>query len=430
MPQVGEVPGSSVKEWSDSKSQLLAEEVFFFQRRHKSSSMGVHPESGSSNVPVVERDPMKLWKEMKQNGWGGSKRNLDAVNTDASRSDSYPRIFKYSMPDCNYSMHYYDENNRVCSDGGRLLLRKCQFLVEEDASDLYSASLLTVKAATIASQWLELQDIKGRVSDGWLCLTNSNTILLQEESQLNSVGTADEFFLAANLESSGSPPKRSPPFLTLSHCNKSRVILRTMMILRKLVISGSQGELPMMRLILCQSCPSFATGITDDDLCETAFEILLGGAGASGSHSTIKREKKKEKSRSRLKRKLGRKSESVSQSRSSSGLVALLEMMRGRMEISEAMDIRTRQGLLDALAGKVGKRMDSLLSNMLAERLINNPVVGCGESGRRATDLKSLLLRIEGSVTSDTESVGSVSEFIRIGCQNIIEYMFLKNLAA
>ncbi|CAH8270047.1 unnamed protein product [Arabidopsis lyrata] len=174
-----------------------------------------------------------------------------------------------------------------------------------------------------------------------------------------------------------------------------------MMILRKLVISGSQGELPMMRLILCQSCPSFATGITDDDLCETAFEILLGGAGASGSHSTIKREKKKEKSRSRLKRKLGRKSESVSQSRSSSGLVALLEMMRGRMEISEAMDIRTRQGLLDALAGKVGKRMDSLLkrqSNMLAERLINNPVVGCGESGRRATDLKSLLLRIEGSV--------------------------------
>lgn len=42
---------------------------------------------------------------------------MDAVNTDASRSDSYPRIFKYSMPDCNYSMHYYDENNRVCSDG-------------------------------------------------------------------------------------------------------------------------------------------------------------------------------------------------------------------------------------------------------------------------------------------------------------------------
>ena len=31
------------------------------------------------------------------------------------------------------------------------------------------------------------------------------------------------------------------------------------------------------------------------------------------------------------------------------------------MQISEAMDIRTRQGLLNALTGKVGKRMDTLL---------------------------------------------------------------------
>lgn len=31
------------------------------------------------------------------------------------------------------------------------------------------------------------------------------------------------------------------------------------------------------------------------------------------------------------------------------------------MQISEAMDIRTRQGLLNALSGKVGKRMDALL---------------------------------------------------------------------
>ena len=31
------------------------------------------------------------------------------------------------------------------------------------------------------------------------------------------------------------------------------------------------------------------------------------------------------------------------------------------MQISEAMDVRTRQGLLNALAGKVGKRLDTLL---------------------------------------------------------------------
>jgi hypothetical protein len=31
------------------------------------------------------------------------------------------------------------------------------------------------------------------------------------------------------------------------------------------------------------------------------------------------------------------------------------------MQISEAMDIRTKQGLLNALVGKAGKRMDTLL---------------------------------------------------------------------
>ncbi|CAH2073776.1 unnamed protein product [Thlaspi arvense] len=207
----------------------------------------------------------------------------------------------------------------------------------------------------------------------------------------NSVGTADEFFLATNPESSGSPPKRAPP------------------------------PIP----ILTSSSSAIATNPEwYDDLRETAFEILLACAGASGGLIVPSKEKKKEKSRSRLIKKLGRKSESVSQSQSSSGLVALLEMMRGQMEISEAMDIRTRQGLLNALAGKSGKRMDSLLVplellccvsrtefsdkkaylrwqkrqlNMLAEGLINNPVVGFGESGRKATDLKSLLQRIEES---------------------------------
>jgi hypothetical protein len=119
----------------------------------------------------------------------------------------------------------------------------------------------------------------------------------------------------------------------------------------------SQGPADLLRKLQCIS----VSGITDDDLRETAFEILLACAGASGGLIVPSKEKKKEKSRSRLIKKLGRKSESVSQSQSSSGLVSLLEMMRGQMEISEAMDIRTRQGLLNALAGKVGKRMDSLL---------------------------------------------------------------------
>nr|KJB60294.1 hypothetical protein B456_009G298800 [Gossypium raimondii] len=171
--------------------------------------------------------------------------------------------------------------------------------------------------------------------------------------------------------------------------------------------------------------PSFATGITDDDLRETAYEILLACAGASGGLIVPSKEKKKDK-RSKLMKKLGRsKNENiVAQSQNASGLVGLLETMRVQMEISEAMDIRTRQGLLNALSGKVGKRMDTLLIplellccisrtefsdkkayirwqkrqlNMLAEGLVNHPAVGFGESGRKTSEFRILLAKIEES---------------------------------
>ncbi|KAF0915824.1 hypothetical protein E2562_039125 [Oryza meyeriana var. granulata] len=171
--------------------------------------------------------------------------------------------------------------------------------------------------------------------------------------------------------------------------------------------------------------PQFETGITDDDLRETAYEILVAAAGASGGLIVPQKEKKKEK-KNRLMRKLGRsKSESTqSQTQRQPGLVGLLETMRAQLEITESMDIRTRQGLLNAIVGKVGKRMDNLLIplellccisrtefsdmkayirwqkrqlNMLEEGLINHPVVGFGELGRKVNELRNLFRKIEES---------------------------------
>ncbi|XP_061348884.1 protein unc-13 homolog isoform X2 [Gastrolobium bilobum] len=176
---------------------------------------------------------------------------------------------------------------------------------------------------------------------------------------------------------------------------------------------------------LAVKLPSFSTGVTDDDLRETAYEILLACAGASGGLIIPSKEKKKDKKSSLLK-KLGRsKSGSVvSQSQNAPGLVSLLETMRVQMEISDSMDIRTRQGLLNALVGKVGKRMDTLLIplellccisrtefsdkkafirwqkrqlKVLEEGLVNHPVVGFGESGRKTNELRILLAKIEES---------------------------------
>lgn len=282
---------------------------------------------------------------------------------------------------------------------------------------------------------------------------------------MNNSGSAGEFFLVTNPESYGSPPKRAPPTVpdytlppvltppplispsipdldtspVASNISQSESFNSTQV--RELTVDDIEDfedddldetdSLRISRRIrndaadLTLGLPSFKTGLIEDDLRETAYEILLACAGAAGGLIVPSKEKKKDK-RSKLMRKLGRsRSENVvSQSQRAPGMVGLLEAMRVQMEISEAMDIRTRQGLLNALAGKVGKRMDALLVplellccisrsefsdkkayirwqkrqlNILEEGLLNHTAVGFGESGRKASELRILLAKIEES---------------------------------
>lgn len=282
--------------------------------------------------------------------------------------------------------------------------------------------------------------------------------------QMNNSGSGDEFFLVTDLDSSGSPPKRAPPPApaftpppvytppaviapppmptpSLTETNVSRSESFESSQTRELTVDDIEDfeddedvEVNSVRMSrrnpndaadLALKLPSFSTGITDDDLGETAYEVLLACAGASGGLIVPSTEKKKDK-RSKLMRKLGRSSKSglVVEPQRAPGLVGLLESMRVQMEISESMDVRTRKGLLNALSGKVGKRMDTLLVplellscisktefsdrkaflrwqkrqlNILEEGLINHPVVGFGESGRKASELRIPLSKIEES---------------------------------
>ncbi|XP_048495642.1 protein unc-13 homolog isoform X2 [Beta vulgaris subsp. vulgaris] len=298
---------------------------------------------------------------------------------------------------------------------------------------------------------------------------------------MNNGGTNDEFFLVTNHELSGSPPRRVPPSVPLVASSTILPSLSKSETFDEDVLSNSEssmqdtssnvGLLSRKSMSVAESfssnqakeltvddiedfddeddlevvdsrrasrrmpndasdlvavLPTFATGITDDDLRETAYEVLLACAGASGGLIVPSKEKKKEKKSSKLLKKLGRnKTEHVAaEPQRAPGLVGLLETMRVQMEISEGMDIRTRQGLLNALAGKAGKRMDTLLVplellrcisrtefsdkkayirwqkrqlNMLEEGLINHPVVGFGESGRKANEMRILLAKIEES---------------------------------
>ncbi|KAL6655235.1 hypothetical protein ACP70R_006061 [Stipagrostis hirtigluma subsp. patula] len=279
---------------------------------------------------------------------------------------------------------------------------------------------------------------------------------------VNNTGAVEEFYLLTKPEYSGPAPTREPPPVPAtapspvvipppvesSPVNVSSPVAATNLVKSKSFDSPTEKELTVDDIEdfedeedeidsrrasrrnqteasdVSLRLPLFETGITDDDLRETAYEILVAAAGASGGLIVPQKEKKKEK-RSKLMRKLGRsKSESVESHTRQPGLVGLLETMRAQLEITESMDIRTRQGLLNAMVGKVGKRMDNLLIplellccisraefsdmkaylrwqkrqlNILEEGLINHPVVGFGELGRKVNELRNLFRKIEES---------------------------------
>ncbi|KAJ0968899.1 hypothetical protein J5N97_021776 [Dioscorea zingiberensis] len=265
---------------------------------------------------------------------------------------------------------------------------------------------------------------------------------------MSNTGPLEEFFLVTRTETSGSAPTRAPPPVPISTSspiisNLSRSESFHSPPHQELTVDDIEdfedeeeddetinslrssrqqsSEAAELSLLL----PLFSTGITDDDLRETAYEILVACAGAAGGLIVPSKEKKKER-RSRLMRKLARvKGENATTTSDHvSGMVALLETMRAQLEISESMDIRTRQGLLNALVGRVGKRMDNLLVplellccvsrtefsdkkayirwqkrqlNMLEEGLINHPASGFTELGRKANEFRILLKKIEDS---------------------------------
>lgn len=265
---------------------------------------------------------------------------------------------------------------------------------------------------------------------------------------MSNTGLWGDFFLVTRPETSGLAPTRAPPPVPIS---------TTSPILSNLSRSESLHSPPHQELTvddiedfedeeeddeavsslrssrqqsseaaeLSLLLPLFSTGTTDDDLRETAYEILVACAGAAGGLIVPSKEKKKER-RSRLMRKLARaKGENATSSTGHvSGMIGLLETMRAQLEISESMDIRTRQGLLNALVGRVGKRMDNLLVplellccvartefsdkkayirwqkrqlNLLEEGLINHPVSGFAELGQKSNEFRNLLRKIEES---------------------------------
>jgi hypothetical protein len=175
------------------------------------------------------------------------------------------------------------------------------------------------------------------------------------------------------------------------------------------------------------SLPPFDTGLSDDDLRETAYEVLLVSVGAAGGLILPTKEKKEEK-KSKLAQKFSRSKTDKYQPQPTRapGLAGLMETMRTQLEISGASDRRTREALLHASASRVGKRMDTLLVplellcwvarteftdkklfirwekrqiNLLLEGLLNHPSQALDPSDRSAVELRGLISKLEEAET-------------------------------
>ncbi|KAI5083096.1 hypothetical protein GOP47_0002839 [Adiantum capillus-veneris] len=256
-------------------------------------------------------------------------------------------------------------------------------------------------------------------------------------------GLNQTFFLVTNVDSSGPPPSRLPPPVSaetppVGILQKSMSMMSTpsrQFSVDELIDDfedDDDGEVTsniVRRQLndasdLVLALPAFKTGLSEDDLRETAYDILLASVGAAGGLLLPAVKEKKEEKKSKIVRKLtGRKSEKYKpQPSREPGLAGLLENIRTQMEISEGMDRLTRSGLLNASAGRVGKRMDTLLVplellctvsridfpdrkayvrwekrqvNMLEEGLLNYPSIHLEGTDYRATELRTLIAKLE-----------------------------------
>ncbi|KAJ7545205.1 hypothetical protein O6H91_09G110600 [Diphasiastrum complanatum] len=181
------------------------------------------------------------------------------------------------------------------------------------------------------------------------------------------------YFLVTTPEMSGPPPARMPPVATASSpsCSgplkSSLVCLSEEMTFEDELEDSDDGQddeelvEEITRHKFALILPPFSTRLSEYDLREAAYEVLLVSVDVAGGLISSMKEKK-ERKKSKLGRRLRRSKPANHESQAShaTGLAGLLETMRTQMEVSEAFDRRTRKALMQLSAGLAGKRMDTL----------------------------------------------------------------------
>eukprot|EP00268_Persea_americana_P036089 TRINITY_DN35584_c0_g1_i5.p1 TRINITY_DN35584_c0_g1~~TRINITY_DN35584_c0_g1_i5.p1 ORF type:complete len:1048 (+),score=208.43 TRINITY_DN35584_c0_g1_i5:473-3616(+) len=185
--------------------------------------------------------------------------------------------------------------------------------------------------------------------------------------------SGSSYFLLTEAELSGTPPHRvapqvfSKPIPKYSSCSSTQL---DPSVVEELVISGDEDvvgcSIPTVAPrgimkdadTLSLGLPILSTGLSDDDLRETAYEVLVASVAFSGGQILAVEGKKKEKKTKFLTRLRSKRESLQPQPQSADSRAELLDIIRIQMEISEAMDACIRQGLIQfgsrSMSGQIG----------------------------------------------------------------------------
>ncbi|KAL4602731.1 hypothetical protein ACB092_10G075300 [Castanea dentata] len=183
----------------------------------------------------------------------------------------------------------------------------------------------------------------------------------------------DSYFLLSDPDMSGSPPRRAPPPINVNRTaeNASYSSRHPDPLTVKNIGASMDNFSPKYNATTCTplsqaedvnipplGLPCLNTGLSDDDLQESAYEILLSSLVFSGIEVHTVEDRRKEKS-SKFLSGLKTKREKINQQSQGRGRHSeLVDTIRIQMQISEAMDACIRQRLTQLAARRIWESID------------------------------------------------------------------------
>lgn len=206
--------------------------------------------------------------------------------------------------------------------------------------------------------------------------TNSYYHELEYPTMIHSP-LGNSFFTVSHSQLSRSPPKRRPPSASASKktnaapqsptqaeqisdhkfgLRKDKIGSKVRNVMTRLSDSAGVGVIPLLGL------PHLQTGLSDDDLRESAYGVLVASLVFSRIEVLYEQDRKKEKTSKLLAGLKGKKHREILQVQSHDRNLELLNTIRTQMEVSEAMDLCIRQCFTQIASRTSCSQIDTLQS--------------------------------------------------------------------